>query len=119
MRVDQSFVDAVAHKANNIIDLAFAKVETGELPGNQCVFLTQKIKSAMRRIDAATCQPDMCIDAYASLSIAYCQACIIGDRELFSQVGSLQRYVGSYIKEQIRIQSWKEEESTNGKEHVD
>lgn len=102
MRIEQSFVDAVAHKTKNIIGLLNVKAATGEAKGNQCVFLESKLRGAMRCVDVSPMQPEACIEAYAYLSIAHYQASLIGDRELFSQVGSLQRYVGSYIQKQLR-----------------
>lgn len=114
MRVEQSFVDTVTFKANSIVDLAFVKVATGEMLGNQAMVLEIQVRRAMRCVNAALHHPEAIIDAYAYLSSAYDQVSFISDRGLFKQVESLQRYVGSYIKEQIRIQNWKEEEGTNG-----
>lgn len=114
MRVDQTFVDTVAYRVNNIIDLANVKVATGVVLGTQAMFLEIKLRRAMRCVSVAQQQPEAIIDAYAYLSSAYDQVSLIVDDELFKQVESLHRYVGSYIKWQIRIQSKEEGESANG-----
>jgi hypothetical protein len=114
MRVDQTFVDTVAYRVNNIIDLANVKVATGVVLGTQAMFLEIKLRRAMRCVSVAQQQPEAIVDAYAYLSSAYDQVSLIVGDELFKQVESLQRYVGSYIKWQIRIQENDKEELTNG-----
>lgn len=114
MRVDQSFVDTATFKANSIVDLAYVKVATGVVLGNQAMLLEIKLRRAMRCVSVARQQPEAIVDAYAYLSSAYDQVSLIVDDELFKQVESLQRYVGSYIKWQIRIQENDKEELTNG-----
>ena len=114
MRVDQTFVDTVAYRVNNIIDLANVKVATGVMLGTQAMFLEIKLRRAMRCVSVAQQQPEAIVDAYAYLSSAYDQVSLIVGDELFKQVESLHRYVGSCVKNQIRIQSKEEGESANG-----
>ena len=114
MRFDQTFVDTVAYRANSIVDLAFVKVATGEMLSNQAMVLEIQVRRAMRCVNAALHQPEAIIDAYAYLSSVYDQVYCTTDRGLFKQVESLHRYVGSCIKNQIRIQSKEEGESANG-----